>query len=161
MMTKYRPSGVWVAMVLACGGFLVVTFIYSAFRYPFQNSSPTDIVVDFCLLALTIFMFLYPTFGTVFTLRERNFCRTAYFLWRKCFSVEDIVGITYPPTFIAGNTHRTLTIIELQDGRYRQLTMSYPVFTEQTIVNVVRDLKRINPNIKLDDETEALLTKLH
>jgi hypothetical protein len=36
--------------------------------------------------------------------------------------------------------------------------MSYPAFTKQTLSNAVTDLININPNIRISDDTQALIS---
>jgi hypothetical protein len=139
---------------------MMVMFVYAIFfKYPQQNSSPSDIFTNALIALSWVFLIAYPTFGMFLTLVDGELCRIDFFFIKKHFPVSHIVQITYPPTFIAGRNSRTLTIIADVNGETKQTSMSYPAFTEQTLAKAINDLRRLNPGIRLNEDAEALLEK--
>ena len=155
---KYKPNRKWYLIIYILISFILCTFIYAIFKYPYLNISRRDILLDTALAAGTLFYMLLPALGMIVTLLQgKVLCRSGYFLLKKRMSVDNIAEITYPPTFGVGNTHRTLTIIAEEESGPKEIMMSYPAFTKQTLSDVVTDLKIINPDIRISDDAQALL----
>jgi glucan phosphoethanolaminetransferase (alkaline phosphatase superfamily) len=156
---KYRPSKRWYLPISMGLGFMLLVLIYSIFKYPSMNSSLWNISIDIFLAVTFLFYMLFPVFGMFVTLENKRLSRTDYFFLRKSLSVDGIKDIEYKPTFIAGKINRTLTITANHDNTSKQITMSYPTFTEDTLANIITDLKNINASIRISEEARALLER--
>jgi hypothetical protein len=153
-----RPSKSWVSLLLVCGALLLLTLPYAIIKYPEQHTSPHDIMIDIAIAAGLCVCFLGPALGTYFVLQDGEFFLTQYFIFRKYIAVEDVIELKYLPTFIAGNSHRTLFLYTYDYGRKDEFVgPSYPVFTREAIAQIVRELLSMNPRIGLDSHTEELL----
>lgn len=156
---KYRPSTSWIVTLLILGGMSVGITLYSISVSTLYTSSFRYIIFDFFLIFSFILLISYPAFGMFLTFDGKKLCRVDFFFIKKSFLIDQITDLKYTPTFITGPTYRTLNIVQNMEGNYRETSMSYPVFSEKTIVNLINDLKKSNSNIRLDPYAEALIKK--
>jgi hypothetical protein len=156
---RFRPSKKWYLPIGVILGLMLLALIYSVVRYPMVNNSPGAILLDLCLALGLLFYILFPAFGMFVSIDDRTLVRTDYFILKKQISINDISDIDYVPTFVAGKTNRTLTIIARENETVKKITMSCPAFTERTLVEVINALKKSKPNIHVSTDAEVLLRK--
>lgn len=118
---------------------------------------------DFIIISFLIFWYLILdcTIGTYGLLdkEKKVLSRTDYFFYTKKLNVKDIHTIYYRPTWIIGGIARSLYIIGNVDGKEKVIEFPNVGWYEKVLVQIVTDLKQMNPSIQLDEPTEALLKK--
>jgi hypothetical protein len=79
-----------------------------------------------------------------------------WFLYKTSVAIADVESVSYPATFIFGGSNRTLVIRAPKKGFYKQITMSYPAFTRNTLRNVVEELQKRNRSIRITEDVSLL-----
>lgn len=159
MEIKYRTNPLWSGVITFFLLVMVLLVLPNLISNPIYHVwTPLNFVGIFTILFVPVFVSLDVIFGIFVTVDESKICRTDYFFWKKCVSIENIETIIFPATFVVGSENRTLTIIANEVEGYKQITMSNPAFHKKTLVKIILDLKRHSPSIKLDEFAEALAT---
>jgi hypothetical protein len=125
----------------------------------FLNS--TDFKIDLVMVGAFIFitfLFVDLMYGTYLSLENNTFSRTDYFLIKKKLKLNEIEIIRYQPTYGSGREFSSLYIFEKSRSK-AAFIMTNIWFKEEILSGLVKDLKQINPNIRLDDETKSLIKK--
>jgi hypothetical protein len=136
--------------------FIVVTYLGSLGIVKSPNSS-----FDFAplvYLALMYAVLIDLKFGIYVSISSGKFSQVFDFLQRSSIEVAQIGRISFMPTWIIGQNHRSLYII---DGKTNKVVtkMANTAYAPRTLAEIVRELKRLNPSIELDTDTQALLSK--
>jgi len=79
-------------------------------------------------------------------------------LYRRTTNISSITEITNKPTYIAARSQfRSLFILyEDTTGQQAHIELRITIFPEAELARLIRDLKKINPNIRLDNYSERL-----
>lgn len=123
--------------------------------------SPSGFQVDAILLtliAVTVFGFFDLLWGINVSLSEKTVSRVDNFVFRKEVPLDDIEIIRYQPTYGIGKEVSSLYILR-KGHDVACITMTSLWFTERLLREFLRDIKKRNPAIVLDEEARELMDR--
>lgn len=152
MKTKYTTSKTVGAFFLVVGisGLLIAVW-----------DSPSGFRVDsivLILIAVAVFIFFDLLWGISVSLSESTLSRVDSFIFRKEIPLNEIEVIRYQPTYGIGKEVSSLYVFR-RDQNTAVITMTSVWFTERALRDFLRDIKKLNPAINLDEEAQALMQK--
>ena len=124
-------------------------------------NSPSGFQIDSVVLiltAITIFGFFDLLWGISVSLSEEKLSRVDSFVFRKEIPLNDIQIIRYQPTYGIGKEASSLYIFR-KEHAVASITMTSVWFTERVLRDFLRDIKKLNPAISLDEEARALMER--
>jgi hypothetical protein len=119
------------------------------------NPQHTDLWVPWAFVLLLLGIAIDMKFGIYACIEGHHFHSVSHFLVNRRTAIADIERILYQPTWIIGKKQRSIYLIERSGKVWAK--MANTAYSKSTLVEVVNDLKRINPSISLDRETEELV----
>jgi len=111
-----------------------------------------------------IFALIFLFFGLVGTkfsyaqLEYDTFTIRFLLFSRKTVKVEDLKSIKYLPTWRFQKSLKSI-YIDYEGQTWWPLELKNSMYLEETLVEVVKDLKRQNPSIQIDEKVQELLRK--
>ena len=152
MKTKYTTSNTVGLFFLLIGTFGWVISVWN---------SPSGFQIDsvvLILIASTIFIFFDLLWGINVSLSKEKLSRIDSFVFRKEIPLDDIQIIRYQPTYGIGKEASSLYIFR-KEHTVASITMTSLWFTERVLRDFLRDIKKLNPAISLDEEARQLMEK--
>ncbi len=155
-MTKYHTSKKWRYEVTIY--FLIAVGPIWLFNYKDVWSSPRMWAV---LAVLTLAMF-YAWKGVYIELDSKKICKTNNFFFKKCLNVASISSIKCAGTFRFGEEYSKIRwslyiFSRTQDKNLFQIEIPNHTFSDENIIEILKNLKRINPDINIDERSSDLL----
>ena len=113
------------------------------------------------LLLLALFWTLgaEAIIGSYAVLSGTKFCVTSYFFIKQCLKVDEISFVGYLPTWKVGQTSRSVYVVREENTKKISLQMTNVGYREETLAEVITDLKNANAKIVLDRHAIALVQK--
>lgn len=149
-MKEKRYKTQWVPYVVIFS-FLMIPFV---FRFGIES---------LILIAWFIFGGLVLAFGTYTLITPDQKLKNVNFLYhRRTFSICDITEIRKIPLYFNlgwGFGYRLLIYFTNEIGEKDKTEINLNHYKKEDIADLLRTLLEINPNIKLDKETEKLMKK--
>lgn len=147
---KYKPRLIWSGSI-ASGLLLIVLLALHGFL-----SNPLLWTDKFALLpfVLLIFMGLHVLFGMYVFFDESKLCRVDFFFWKQCLLIKDINSIVYHSSFVVGGANKTVSIF---DGAGKKIFMESMPFGKEMQRDLISNLVRLSPSIRLNEGAEAFL----
>jgi hypothetical protein len=124
-------------------------------------SSPTGFQIDTVVIILTailVYMFFDIMFGTYVSIEDNEVIRTDNFIMKKKISILDIDTVRYQPTYGVGKEASSLYVFRKNQDT-AVFTMTNLWFGEKKLGQFAKNLKKVNPGIKFDNEAEVLIGK--
>ena len=115
------------------------------------------LIVAFVITVFFLIVIIWSFWGVYLFVAREQICHTNYFFLKKCFRIQNIDSIYYQPSWIVGEGARSLNIIDMSTGEQRHIGLPNLGFSEKTLADIARHLKRLNPSIELDKYAEALV----
>jgi hypothetical protein len=117
---------------------------------------PVFLVVAFVLVLIIITI----TFGNYVTIFNNHLSTVDGFLFKQSVDINDILHVSYGPQLVGGMGAKMLTVYRKKNNQIKALNVgSNHFFSQQTLVNIIVELKKTNPSIRLDENAEDLLKK--
>ena len=147
---KYKTSsgGAVVAIAVAALMFLITML----------NSQQLNGWIPWTYILLLLTGAVDAKYGIYAKFDGTTFCETKHFFYRKCIKTTDIDRIRYQPTWIFGNKMRSIYILDKESGTIK-IRMANAAYQRATLAQIVNDLKQANCNMRLDKDTQQLLSE--
>jgi hypothetical protein len=105
-------------------------------------------------VSIAVITFLLFRFGSHCFITDKKFVRVSYFFFKKTITIDDILEIDFPSSWIVTPQARTLVV---RDNTKRTITMTDMAYGRSALADVVRTLLDANPHIKINKDVEKLL----
>jgi hypothetical protein len=99
-------------------------------------------------------------FGIYATLTDGTFYERKHFFYGRRIEVSEISKIRYMPTWMFGERMRSIYVFD-KNHRAPIIRMANAAYPQETLAQVVSDLKRRNPSIELDTFAMELVDRFH
>ena len=111
-----------------------------------------SLLVFFIILLITVFSYV-TTLGSTLTF-------VYLLLYRRTIDIHSITEVANKPTYIAARSQFRSLFILYKDkaGQEAHIELRITIFPEAELARLIRDLKRLNPNIHLDSYSARLAT---
>lgn len=152
MKTKYTTSKTVGLFLLLIGVFGLTIAVWD---------SPSGFQIDsivLILIAVGIFGFFDLLWGINVSLTEETLSRVDNFVFQKNIPLNDIEIIRYQPTYGVGKEVSSLYIFR-KEHKVASITMTSLWFTERVLRDFLRNIKKLNPTITLDEEARELMER--
>lgn len=156
-MKKYTTD--WRATIITFG---ILAVCSASIFYLTRNPEMSVLGVIIGLAAWFVFVALGVLFMTVFSyasISERTLKYVWLFFLRRTINIDSITDISDQPMFkVVKSQFRSLYIFyNDKSGDKKWIEFRITIFPEKTLGRLIKDLKNINPNIKLNTYSEKLI----
>jgi hypothetical protein len=149
---KYRFHWRYIAVIV--GGY-TLAFCVALTSRPFPGITDPFVLIN---AALIVCMFADLKLGTYCVFDRTSFYRVSYFIFKQEIAVDGIKEMLFQPTYSFGGYGKSLWIVgRSRNGANTSIQMTDMAYTRPLLADVVRTLLHSNPNIRLDDNVQALL----
>ena len=107
-----------------------------------QYTSRTNLLITVLVIAILVALPLNAIIGLYVVIDGQTLYRMDWFFYKTSVAISDVETVSYPTTFIFGRSNRTLVIFAKTGGSYKQITMSFPAFTKDTLRRVIDELQK-------------------
>jgi|SRR6516225_3051123 hypothetical protein len=152
MKSKYTTSKLIGLVVLLIGA---VGWGIATYSSPAGFQMDTVVVI---LAAILVYGFVDVMWGTYVSIEETYVIRTDNFFMKKRVAIADIDTVRYQPTYGAGKEASSLYVFK-KNQESAVFTMTNMWFGEKKLIGFLKELRRINPRIRFDDEAQVLINK--
>ena len=157
----YRTSQFLALVVILMGFALLFTVDTDRLIVFYKNFWSTCIVIFLVVVSPLLILF-----GFSFKIIPGEVVNTNYFFFTKRFKISDLSHVLYQPTWrgvMSMNSRsnmRSLHIVRRSGGWADTISLANGPFREEDLADIARRLKKINPQIELDDYTQKLIKKI-
>lgn len=146
----YRTSSGGALIAIIFSFVMVFIILFNAQKL---NNWPSWAFVLFLLAAA-----IDTKFGIYVYVMDNEFYSVSHFFLKSHTSISNIGRIIYQPTWIIGGRQRSIYLIEANTNHIKA-KMANAAYAPATLIRLVNDLRRINPQIELDKEAQELLRR--
>jgi hypothetical protein len=152
MKSKYTTSKNIGLIVFLIGAIGLGIAIFSS---PQGFQIDTVVIIITAILAYGFFDLIWGTFVSI----ENNYVvRTDNFFMKKKIAISEIDTVRYQPTYGVGKEASSLYVFR-KNKDSAVFTMTNLWFGEKKLSHFVKELRKLNPSIRFDDEALALMKK--
>jgi hypothetical protein len=156
-MKEYKTT-IWpfgIVCVVAVGGMALIVFPGTG---KFWKDLEVFVVCVAAPILGSLVLFGWFTYVRIYDATVKHVQLAVY---RRAVPIANITKVSQEGTYYAASSViKSLYVYYIQqNGRERFLHLSMALYSEETLGRLLRDLKDINPKIKLDDYCEKLIRK--
>lgn len=157
-MKKYTANWIGTTFVFVIG---LAIWVFGSYLQTQESSFSGNVFPGIELIAAT-FITVVILFVMVFSYAAIE-GKTMRFVWlffsRRTIDIDSITDINDQPTFkVAKSQFRSLYIFyKDKEGEIKWIEFRITIFPEKTLGRLIKDLKQINPKIKLNKYSQKLM----
>lgn len=153
-MTKYPSQKIHTIITFSVIGSL---WIFVSLLEPRSENWLLAIIAFILFLVFFVGGFTWGSYGVY---AEKTVTSVQFFVFQKRISAREITWIAYRPTWKFQEWARSVYIVkEINGTQVTTLEFKNSIFSEETLAKLIRDLKKDNPAIILDEHAQELIQK--